>query len=210
MAAAASYHNLAAEMSSAATQWQSIITTLTSEVWTGGGVDGGGSRGRNHRDLANQHGGGTRAGGRPGDRVGGRLRGGIRGGGAPGVDRSNRARLLTLQATNFLGVNTPAIALTEAEYEAYWVQDATTMSVYDATSQATGVLQPISPEPQATNPAGPAVQQRRDCPERDVPRHAALSNLSGLDERTDPRTRPRTRRSPIGSTSRPSKFSPSR
>ena len=37
MAAAAAYANLAAEVSSTATQWESIVSLLTTENWTGGG-----------------------------------------------------------------------------------------------------------------------------------------------------------------------------
>ncbi|PBJ66452.1 hypothetical protein BB737_07530, partial [Mycobacterium avium subsp. hominissuis] len=37
MAAAAAYNNLAAELTSTATQWESIISLLTTEQWTGAG-----------------------------------------------------------------------------------------------------------------------------------------------------------------------------
>lgn len=37
MAAATAYANLAAEVSATATQWESIISLLTTEQWTGGG-----------------------------------------------------------------------------------------------------------------------------------------------------------------------------
>src|SRR5690242_3189015 len=37
MAAAAAYANLAGEGSSTATQWESVIASLTTESWTGGG-----------------------------------------------------------------------------------------------------------------------------------------------------------------------------
>ena len=37
MAAATAWHNLAAELSTTATQWESIITMLTTEQWTGAG-----------------------------------------------------------------------------------------------------------------------------------------------------------------------------
>ncbi|WP_142395204.1 PPE domain-containing protein, partial [Mycobacterium avium] len=37
MAAATAYANLSAEVSSTASQWESIISLLTTEQWTGGG-----------------------------------------------------------------------------------------------------------------------------------------------------------------------------
>lgn len=52
---------------------------------------------------------------------------------------ANRARLVALIATNFLGQNTPAIALTELEYLEMWAQDVAAMLGYHAgtTSVAT-------------------------------------------------------------------------
>ena len=37
MAAATAYNNLAAELSTTATQWESVVSTLTTEQWTGPG-----------------------------------------------------------------------------------------------------------------------------------------------------------------------------
>lgn len=50
---------------------------------------------------------------------------------------ANRTRLLALIATNFLGQNTPAIAMTEAEYVEMWLQDVAAMLGYH--SQAVSV-----------------------------------------------------------------------
>ena len=44
---------------------------------------------------------------------------------------ANRARLMALVATNFLGQNTPAIAMTELEYIEMWAQDVAAMVAYD-------------------------------------------------------------------------------
>jgi PPE-repeat protein len=76
----------------------------------------------------------------------------------PPVIAANRAQLAALIATNFLGVNTPAIMATEAHYAEMWVQDATTMHTYQAASTATGALQPVTPLKPATNPAGQGLQ----------------------------------------------------
>ncbi len=180
MAAAASYHNLAAEMSSAATQWQSIITTLTSEVWTGAGSTAAAAAAETIVTWLTSTAAALEQAGVQATASAAAYEAAFAGVVNPALIAQNRARLLTLQATNFLGVNTPAIALTEAEYEAYWVQDATTMSVYDATSQATGVLQPISPEPQATNPSAGALQNAAIAQNATSPATQAL-NSSGLN-----------------------------
>ncbi len=76
----------------------------------------------------------------------------------PAVVAANRARLLLLVATNFLGINAPAIAATEAEYVEMWAQDATAMYVYAASSAEATALTPFSEPEQTADPAGPAHQ----------------------------------------------------
>lgn len=71
---------------------------------------------------------------------------------------ANRARLLMLVATNFLGINTPAIAATEAEYAEMWAQDATAMYLYAASAAEATTLTPFAEPEQTTNPSGPAGQ----------------------------------------------------
>lgn len=76
----------------------------------------------------------------------------------PAVVAANRAQLLLLVATNFLGINTPAIAATEAEYAEMWAQDATAMYVYAATAAEAATLTPFVEPDQTTNPGAPAAQ----------------------------------------------------
>lgn len=54
----------------------------------------------------------------------------------PAVVAANRALLMTLIATNILGQNTAAIAATEAEYTEFWAQDVAAMTGYDAATTA--------------------------------------------------------------------------
>ena len=69
----------------------------------------------------------------------------------PPVIAANRAMLLALISTNFFGQNTPAIAATEAQYEAMWAQDGVAMDTYAGSAQATTMsLQ------QQTSPPGSA------------------------------------------------------
>jgi PPE-repeat protein len=72
----------------------------------------------------------------------------------PPVIAANRARLLVLVATNFLGQNTPAIAATEAEYMEMWVQDAAAMYGYAADAEITSALEPFDEPQQTTNNTG--------------------------------------------------------
>jgi PPE-repeat protein len=65
----------------------------------------------------------------------------------PAVIAANRALLAALVATNFLGQNTPAIAATEAHYMEMWFQDGATMDTYATASQQAVVLPQQSPAP---------------------------------------------------------------
>jgi PPE-repeat protein len=71
---------------------------------------------------------------------------------------ANRMQLAQLLATNLFGKNLPAIAETEAEYQAMWANNSAAMSRYQAASaQATSLPQFSSPT-SVTNPTGLAAQ----------------------------------------------------
>jgi PPE-repeat protein len=76
----------------------------------------------------------------------------------PPVIAANRAQLMSLIATNFLGQNTPAIMATQAEYLEMWAQDAAAMYSYAGSSAAAAQVTPFVSPPQTTNPAGTAGQ----------------------------------------------------
>ncbi|OBI51638.1 hypothetical protein A5707_13700 [Mycobacterium kyorinense] len=76
----------------------------------------------------------------------------------PPVIAANRAELLVLIATNFLGQNTPAIAANEAHYAEMWAQDATAMYGYAGSSAAAAKVNPFTQPPSTTKPAGVAGQ----------------------------------------------------
>lgn len=71
----------------------------------------------------------------------------------PSVVIANRARLAFLLATNFFGINLPAIAETEAEYQAMWANNSAAMYRYAAASASAVVPVQFSPPPPIANPA---------------------------------------------------------
>jgi PPE-repeat protein len=76
----------------------------------------------------------------------------------PPMIAANRAQLMSLVATNFLGQNTPAILATEAHYAEMWAQDAAAMYGYAGASAAASKVTPFSAPAPTTNPAALAGQ----------------------------------------------------
>jgi PPE-repeat protein len=76
----------------------------------------------------------------------------------PPVITANRALLAALVATNFLGINTPAIAATEATYDEFWAQDAGAMYAYAGAATAASQLTPFTAAPATTNGSGQTTQ----------------------------------------------------
>jgi PPE-repeat protein len=76
----------------------------------------------------------------------------------PPMVGANRSQLMTLVATNLFGRNTQAIAATEAQYAEMWAQDTAAMYGYAASSASATSLTPFNPPQQSTNPAGSAGQ----------------------------------------------------
>jgi PPE-repeat protein len=76
----------------------------------------------------------------------------------PPVVAANRSLLMSLLATNILGQNTPAIAITEAQYAQMWAQDAAAMYGYASASASSTTLTPFTPPLPTTNSGGPASQ----------------------------------------------------
>ncbi len=80
----------------------------------------------------------------------------------PPVVVANRDRLATLRANNSLGQHTPAIAATEAEYSEMWAKDAGAMYNYAASSAAalsfSAFTQPLAGQAGAPGGSGAGAQ----------------------------------------------------
>jgi PPE-repeat protein len=105
----------------------------------------------------------------------------------PAEIEANRALLATLIATNFLGVNTPAIAATEADYERMWAQDGTVLYGYASDAAAlTGSTLPFVPAAPDTNPAGLAAQAAAVGQAAGTAPGNATQNIAGAAQATMP------------------------
>jgi PPE-repeat protein len=71
---------------------------------------------------------------------------------------ANRAQLAMLVATNVIGQNTPAIAANEALYGEMWAQDAGAMYGYAGSSATAATVKPFTQPPETSNPAAQAMQ----------------------------------------------------
>jgi len=72
----------------------------------------------------------------------------------PPVIAANRTALATLTATNILGINTRAIAATEAHYSEMWAQDAAAMYGYASAPAVASTLTQFMPPAELTDEAG--------------------------------------------------------
>jgi PPE-repeat protein len=156
LAAATSYANLAAEVSTTATQWESIISTLTGATWTGGGSAAAAAASAPIVTYLTETAAALEQAGAQATSSAAAYEAAYAATVPPAMIAANRAQLATLVATNFLGINTPAIAATEAQYAAMWVQDTVMYAAYQASSAAASALSPISPLSSTSNPAAAA------------------------------------------------------
>ncbi len=104
---------------------------------------------------------------------------------------ANRALLAELVANNFLGQNTGAIATTEANYLDMWIQDALTMDTYQVNSKAATTLPAQSAAPQVASGAMPAAAAAA------APADATSTMIEGCSGHCGPFRRTR-RRGPTG------------
>lgn len=76
----------------------------------------------------------------------------------PPVVAANRSLLIALVATNLFGQNTPLISLTEAHYADMWAQDTAAMQGYATASAAATALTPFTGPADGTNQGGMSSQ----------------------------------------------------
>jgi PPE-repeat protein len=96
----------------------------------------------------------------------------------PTVIAANRTQLASLVATNLLGQNGPAIAVTEAQYGHMWAQDAAAMYGYAAQSATATKVPSFTTAPQTTAPGALAGQATATTQATGTSTQASLSQLT--------------------------------
>src|SRR5580693_8755314 len=180
IAAAASWDQLATEVSSAASDYGSVVSDLASGPWRG-------PASASMAAAAAPYVSWMSATGAQAEQAAGQAKAAA---GAyetafgltvpPSVIAANRTLLASLISTNILGQNTPAIAATETHYAEMWAQDAVAMYGYAGSSAAATTLTPFSAPTQNTNPAPTGTQAGAVASAAGTSSGTAQSALSGV------------------------------
>lgn len=158
MAAASAWNGLGAELATAASSYQSVISALTGEQWLGPASVAMAAAAASYVAWMNTTAAAAEHAATQATASAAAYQAAFAMTVPPPVIAANRAQLAALVATNFLGQNTPAIAANEALYGEMWAQDAAAMYGYAGSSATAGVLQPLNAPAQTTNPAAAAGQ----------------------------------------------------
>jgi PPE-repeat protein len=150
IAAAASWDSLATEVSSAAGDYRSVISGLTSGPWQGPASASMAAAAAPYVSWMNATAAQAEQAADQAKAAASAYEAAFTATVAPPVIAANRTLLAALVASNVLGQNTPAIATTEAHYAEMWAQDAAAMYAYAGSSAAASTLTPFAAPPATT------------------------------------------------------------
>jgi PPE-repeat protein len=180
LAAAAAWNGLAAELQSTASSYESVITGLTDDSWTG-------PSSMAMEDAATPYVAWLNAVAAQAEQTAGQANAAAAAYQSafamtvpPPLITANRIQLASLMATNVFGQNTAAIAANEAQYGEMWAQDAAAMYSYAANSAAAAQVSPFAEAPQTTSPAASGTQSAAVTQAAGTAAGNAQSSLSGL------------------------------
>ena len=148
--AASAWDGLASDLAGAASSFQSVISGLANGPWSGPSSAAMAEAAAPYVGWLSAAAGQAETAGAQAQAAATAFESALAATVPPAAVTANRAQLLALVATNFLGQNTPAIAATEFEYMEMWAQDVGAMLGYHsgATSVASALpsfsLPPVS------------------------------------------------------------------
>ncbi len=157
MAASSAFNNLSSELSSNAASYESIISSLSSE-WQGPSSEAMAASAQPYIAWLTTTSGQLQQAATQAIASAAAYETAFAASIPPPVIAANRATLAVLVATNFLGINTPAIAANEALYAEFWAQDAAAMYGYAGASAAAATLSPLTPPAENSNLTGQGLQ----------------------------------------------------
>ena len=161
LAAAAAWNAVAAEMRSAAINYESVIRSLVSEGWLGPSSAKMSAAVAPYLEWLNTTAVQAEQAGAQASTAAAAYEAAFAATVPPPVVAANRTLMANLVASNIFGQNTGAIAATEAQYGEMWAEDASAMTSYTTASRAASQMTPFSQPQSDTTTDGTAQQARR-------------------------------------------------
>ena len=158
LTAAEAWQGLAAELHSAASSYQSVVSGLTAGPWMGPSSSTMAAAAASYGAWLNATATQAEETAAQAKAAAAAYQTAFTSTVPPPMVAANRSQLMTLVATNLFGRNTQAIAANEAQYGEMWAQDAAAMYGYAASSASATSLTPFTPPQQATNPGASGAQ----------------------------------------------------
>jgi PPE-repeat protein len=158
LAAATAWAGLAAELGSTAALYESVVSGLTSDGWTGPASASMAAAAEPYVNWITTTGAQAEQTSAQAAAAAGAYEAAYAMTVHPAEVAANRALLAALVATNVLGQNSAAISAAEAQYGEMWAQDAAAMYGYAGSSATASNLLAFDQPEQIANPAGLAGQ----------------------------------------------------
>jgi PPE-repeat protein len=154
LTAAQAWQGLAAELHSAASSYQSVVSGLTAGPWLGPASASMAAAAASYVAWLNATAAQAEETAAQAKTAAAAYQTAFTSTVPPQMVAVNRSLLTTLVATNLFGRNTQKIAANEAQYAEMWAQDTAAMYGYAASSASATSLTPFNPPQQNTNPGG--------------------------------------------------------
>jgi PPE-repeat protein len=178
LSAAAAWNGLASELRSQAANYTSIVSNLTGEGWRGGASAAMAAAAAPYTAWMNTTAAQAEQTANQSMAAASAYESAFGMTVPPPVIAANRTQLASLVATNLLGQNGPAIAVTEAHYGHMWAQDAAAMYGYAAQSATATKVPSFTTAPQTTTTGALAGQAAATTQATGTSTQASLSQLT--------------------------------
>ncbi len=157
-AAASAWNSLSAELSSAAADYDTVVTRLASEEWLGSSSTAMASAVQPYVQWMSNTAAQAETAATQARAAAAAYEQAFAATVPPPLIAANRAELTQALQTNVMGQNSNIIAQLESQYSEFWAQDAGTMYQYASQSAAASKVANFASPTAITNPAGPALQ----------------------------------------------------
>jgi PPE-repeat protein len=157
-AAASAWNGLAAELQSAATGYQNVVTQLASDEWMGPASTSMASAAQQYVSWMSTTAAQAEQAATQARSAAAAYEQAFAATVPPPLVAANRAQTAAYTQANVFGQYTPTIAQLEAQYGEMWAQDSTAMYGYAGQSAAAAQVTPFASPAATTNPGGTAAQ----------------------------------------------------